>query len=147
MQPVQLEEAISRILVHEQRFDPGAYFLVRDALDFTVERLAEQNQGESRHVSGAELVIGFRDYLLQEYGPMAGTICRDWGILESRHIGEIVFHFINENVFGKQDSDSIDDFTNVINLDEAFSKPFAPDPSADSTPPVAKRAEKKTPSK
>lgn len=126
MQPVQLEEAISRILVHEQRFDPGAYFLVRDALDFTVERLAARNQGESRHVSGPELVHGFRDFMLQEYGPMAGTICRDWGLTESQHIGDIVFHFIGENVFGKQDSDNLDDFANVLDFDKAFEEPFLP---------------------
>ncbi len=126
MQPIQLEEAIADILKKEDRFEPGAYFLVREALDFTVERIAKENKSEKRHVAGAELVKGFRDYALQEYGPMAATLLQDWGITKCRHIGEIVFLFIEQGVFGKQDSDSLEDFSEIYNFEEAFTAPFKP---------------------
>jgi len=124
MQHNQFEHAVSAILEKEKRFQPGAYFMVREALDFTVERLSRETNGEKRHVTGRELLNGFRDYVLQEYGPMGATLLDDWGITKCRHVGEIVFMFIENGVFGKQDSDSLDDFEEFYSFKEAFSEPF-----------------------
>lgn len=124
MQSNSFEQAVASILEKEKRFQPGAYFLVREVLDFTVDRLAKQGQGESRHVSGRELLEGFRDYLIQEYGPMSATLLEDWGLSKCRHVGEIVFLFIENGVFGKQDSDTLDDFDEIYTFEDAFTKPF-----------------------
>ena len=124
MQPIQLESAIATITKSDHRFDAGAFFLVREALDFTVERLAAESSGEKRHVTGPELLNGFRDYTLQEYGPMAATLLEQWGMKSCRDIGEIVFLFIEHGVFGKQDSDSIDDFREIYQFEDVFVKPF-----------------------
>ncbi|MGC6466482.1 MAG: Minf_1886 family protein [Akkermansiaceae bacterium] len=124
MQPIQLESAVAAITKSDDRFEPGAFFLVREALDFTVERLANESSGEKRHVTGPELLTGFRDYALQEYGPMAATLLEDWGIKTCRNIGEIVFLFIDHGVFGKQDSDSLDDFAEIYDFEDVFVKPF-----------------------
>lgn len=118
------EHAVATILEKEKRFQPGAYFLVREVLDFTVERLSKESQGEKRHVSGRELLEGFRDYLIREYGPMSATLLEDWGITRCRHVGEIVFLFIENGVFGKQDSDTLDDFEEIYTFEDAFTKPF-----------------------
>jgi uncharacterized repeat protein (TIGR04138 family) len=124
MQHNQFEHAVSAILENEKRFQPGAYFMVREALDFTVDRLSRETNGEKRHVTGRELLNGFRDYVLQEYGPMGATLLDDWGITKCRHVGEIVFMFIENGVFGKQDSDSLDDFEEFYSFKDAFSGPF-----------------------
>ena len=124
MQSNQFEHAVASILEKEKRFQPGAYFLVREALDFTVDRLSRETNGEKRHVSGKELLQGFRDYVLQEYGPMSATLLRDWKIQKCRHVGEIVFLFIENGIFGKQDSDTLDDFDEIYSFEEAFSAPF-----------------------
>jgi uncharacterized repeat protein (TIGR04138 family) len=124
MQPIQLESAVATIIKSDPRFQPGAYFLVREALDFTVDRLARESQGEKRHVTGRELLTGFRDYAVNEYGPMAWTLLEDWGIKSCRNVGEIVFLFIENGVFGKQDSDSLDDFSEIYTFEEAFVAPF-----------------------
>ena len=124
MQQNPFEFAVAEILETEKRFQPGAYFLVREVLDFTVERLAKKTGGETRHVSGNELLEGFRDYLLQEYGPMSATLLADWGITQCRDVGEIVFLFIEHGIFGKQDSDTLDDFNEIFTFEEAFIAPF-----------------------
>lgn len=130
MQAMQLEQAISRIIEREgeKAFSPGAYHLVREALDFTVARLAEQNEGESRHVSGTELLHGFRDFCLKEYGPMSATLLFDYGVQESVDVGKIVFQLIEEGVFGKQDSDTLEDFRGIYDFPETFTRPFQPEP-------------------
>lgn len=124
MQHNQFEHAVSSIIEKERRFQPGAYFLVREVLDFTVDRLAKESSNEKRHVSGQELLLGFRDYVLQEYGPMGATILEDWGIRKCRHVGEIVFIFIENGVFGKQDSDKLADFGEAFDFEDAFKRPF-----------------------
>ena len=126
MQAAQFEHAIDNIVARDRRFDPQAYLFLKDALDFTLKRAAEGNGGAARHVTGQELVEGFRDLALQEFGPMASTLMEVWGIRSSRHIGEMVFHLIDEQMFGRQDSDSLDDFDGVIDFDDAFVAPFQP---------------------
>lgn len=126
MQPAKFEHAIENILGRDARFDPHAYLFLKDALDFTLKRAAEGNGGIARHVSGPELVAGFRDLALQEFGPMASTLMQEWGLGETRHIGEMVFHLIDEQVFGKQDSDRIEDFEDIFDFRRAFEDPFTP---------------------
>jgi len=57
---------------------------------------------------------------------MSATLLEDWGLKECRDVGEIVFLFIEQGVFGKQDSDSLDDFNGDFTFEEAFSAPFKP---------------------
>ena len=116
MQPIQLEQAISEIIQKETRFEPGAYFLVREALDFTVDRLAVEDGGEKRHVTGPELLEGFREFTLKEYGPMSATLLDDWAFKKCEDVGRIVFLFIENGVFGKQDSDTIEDFLKHLRI-------------------------------
>lgn len=126
MQAAQFEHAIEKIHRRDPRFDPHAYLFLKDALDFTLKRAAEGNQGQPRHVSGHELLEGFRDLALQEFGPMAGTLMTEWGLRESGHVGEMVFLLIDQGVFGKQDSDTLEDFQDVFDFQEAFVEPYLP---------------------
>lgn len=126
MQAAQFEHAIENILRRDRRFDAHAYLFLKDALDFTLKRASELNDGQPRHVSGPELLLGFRDLALQEFGPMSSTLMSEWGLGTSRHIGEMVFQLIDEQMFGRQDSDSIEDFENVFDFEDAFVTPFRP---------------------
>jgi len=130
MKALQFEQAVEAILQREKRYDPLAYLFLKEALDFTLKRAADANGGEARHVTGAELCHGFRDLAVQEFGPMAGTLMIEWGLRESGDIGEMVFHLIDEQMFGKQDSDSKEDFVGAYDFHEAFVKPFQPKRSA-----------------
>lgn len=126
MQAAQFEHAVENIVRRDSRFDPLAYMFLKDALDFTLKRAAEQNKGQARHVSGKELLIGFRDLALQEFGPMASTLMSEWGLSCTRDIGEMVFLLIEEQMFGKQDTDTLDDFVDVFDFQEAFVTPYTP---------------------
>jgi len=125
MQAMQFEQSIVTILKRDKRFDPSAYFFLKDALDFTLKRLGDGN-GESRHVSGPELLAGFRDHALEQYGPMASTLMNEWGLRKCQDVGDMVFYLIEEQVFGKQDSDKKEDFSEVFDFQEALSAPFVP---------------------
>lgn len=126
MQAAQFEHAIENILRRDNRFDPHAYLFLKEALDFTLKRAAEDNAGQPRHVSGRELLDGFRDLALQEFGPMAHTLMTEWGLETTRNVGEMVFHLIDEQMFGKQDSDTLEDFEDLYDFEQAFARPFIP---------------------
>jgi uncharacterized repeat protein (TIGR04138 family) len=126
MQAAQFEHAVENILRRDSRFDPHAFLFLKDSLDFTLKRAAEENRGKARHVSGRELVSGFRDLALQEFGPMASTLMAEWGLTETRQIGEMVFMLIEEQMFGKQESDTLEDFVDVFDFHEAFVLPYTP---------------------
>ncbi|HSP44174.1 MAG TPA: Minf_1886 family protein [Luteolibacter sp.] len=126
MHAMQFEQSVYQILQREKRFDAQAYFFLKDALDFTLKRIAEKNAGRARHVTGQELLEGFRDLALEQFGPMASTLMHEWGLRECQNVGDMVFHLIEEQVFGKQESDQREDFTGNFDLVEALVTPFLP---------------------
>ena len=125
MQPVQFHQAVEAIVQRDKRFDPAAYLFLKDALDFTVRRVVEEG-GEPRHVTGQELLAGFRDHALEQFGPMAATLLREWGVQACSDVGDMVFLLIDHGVFGKQESDTKEDFAGVYDFEEAFVAPFLP---------------------
>ncbi|NNM30881.1 MAG: hypothetical protein HKO57_15280, partial [Akkermansiaceae bacterium] len=125
MNALRFDAAVDNILSRDKRFEAAAYFFLKDALDYTLKRTKEES-GEERHVSGEELLLGFRDCSLEEFGPMAGTLLREWGVRSCSDIGDMVFHLIEEGMFGKQDSDTKEDFRDLFDFDDTFLKPFTP---------------------
>ena len=126
MQAKQFEQSVVAILKRDKRFEPHAYFFLKDALDFTLKRVAESNGGQARHVSGPELLAGFRDFALEQFGPMASTLLSEWGVRQCQDVGDMVFQLIEEQIFGKQDSDRREDFSEIFDFEEALVKPFLP---------------------
>ncbi len=57
---------------------------------------------------------------------MVITVFDSWGIRSCEDVGHMVFNLIGAGVFGKTEQDSIEDFKNVYDFEEAFVKPFAP---------------------
>ena len=126
MQPIHFEESVESILKREKRYDAQAYLFLKDSLDFTLKRFSESDRAKNRHVSGKELLEGFRDHALEQFGPMAGTLMDEWGVKECRDVGNMVFQMIEEQVFGKQDSDKPEDFDEVFDFRKSMREPFLP---------------------
>jgi len=118
-------EAVEKICKQDDRFHPDAYDFLREALDYTVNAV-ENREKESRHVNGAELMFGFRDFTLKEFGPMSKPLLKEWGITKTRDVGDMVFNLIGVDMFSKEEGDSPSDFNNIYTFKEAFEKPFLP---------------------
>ena len=99
------EDAVSRIVRKDPRFAERAYSFLKD-------------------VSGQELLEGFRDYALAQFGPMASTVMKEWGLRNGKNVGEMVFLLIEEDVFSKQPEDSLDDFKGFMSFRKAFEEPY-----------------------
>ena len=126
MQKIGFSEALDSIVAADPRYQRDAYVFLRDALDFTTKQQKKIKGTTVRHVAGPELLEGVRQYALKEFGPMVITVFDNWGIHSCEHIGHMVFNLIGAGIFGKTEEDSIEDFKNVYDFQEAFVKPFAP---------------------
>ncbi len=128
MQKIGFAEALDAILTQDPRYDREAYGFLRDALDFTIKQQKKNKEEPSRHVTPAQLLEGVRLFALKEFGPMVTTVFDYWGVRSCKDIGEIVFNLISSGVFGKTESDSIEEFKNGYSFREAFIEPFLPAP-------------------
>jgi len=130
MQKIGFAEALDSIVANDPRYHRDAYVFLRDALDYTTKQQKKTKGASVRHVAGPELLEGVRQYALKEFGPMVVTVLSYWGIRSCEDVGHMVFNLIGAGIFGKTEEDSIDDFKNVFDFQEAFVKPFAPEKSA-----------------
>jgi len=134
MAKVEFEEAVEAILEQDQRYHRDAYFFLREVLDYTVKSLSRDAAlGMQQHVSGQELLNGFRLYALDQFGPMVPTVLDDWGIGETGDVGTIVFNLIEQGAFGQSDQDTPEDFQDVYSFYDAFVVPFLPSDSRPQT--------------
>ena len=117
---------VQSICREDRRYDPEAYLFVREALTYTVKRLEKMPHGNRRHVSGQELSAGFRDYALEQFGPITFDVLHAWGIHRTEDIGTIVFHLVHAGELGKTQEDKPEDFTNGYDFHETFKVPFLP---------------------
>ena len=132
MQKIGFAEALDSIVASDARYHREAYVFLRDALDFTTKQQQKMKGAALRHVAGPELLEGVRQYALKEFGPMTLSVFSYWGIHRCEDIGQMVFNLIAAGIFGKTDEDSMDDFKAVYDFQDAFVKPFQPQPLAPS---------------
>lgn len=109
------DEILDQLQARNPRFHPKAYFFVLAALHSVLRSL-----DGPRHISGEELVQGVRELALERFGPMAGTVLAHWGIHATEDVGGVVFALVEQGVLVKQEEDSLDDFADVFDFEEAF---------------------------
>lgn len=137
MKKVLFQEAVEQLAQRDPRYHEQAYYFLREGLDFSIKLLQKPAAGPARHVSGTELLEGLRQFALQEYGPLARTVLKHWGITRCEDFGELVFNLVEAGVLGKTDQDKREDFAGGFDFTTAFLKPFLPR-SAEPTPPPSK---------
>ena len=110
----------------DPRYAYEAYEFVFAALAHTQKLLGREpdDPADAHHVTGPELLNGVRDLALREFGLMARTVFRMWGVNATADFGEIVFNLIDANLMSKTDRDDRADFAGVYDLDEALVQGF-----------------------
>jgi uncharacterized repeat protein (TIGR04138 family) len=117
---------IDDVVRRDPRYAYEAYEFLFAALQHTQEILdrvppTNASPEENYHVSGPELLEGVSDLALREFGLMARTVFRMWGIDTTADVGELVFNLIEAGLMSKTSDDERMDFVDVFDLDEALS--------------------------
>ena len=67
-----------------------------------------------------------RVHALELFGPLAGQVWRSWGIQTTLDWGHIVFLLVEARLLNRQDSDSLEDFADAFDFDQAFREGYRP---------------------
>lgn len=127
---MDFDEAIRLCCEKDKRYSLQSYQIVRLALDAAQKQIhGEEKKGKqkaNRHVTGPQLLEGFRLHVLDTYGPLTYTLLHNWGIKKTVDVGHIVFNIIETGLFGRSAEDRIEDFEDIYDFKDAFLKPFEP---------------------
>jgi uncharacterized repeat protein (TIGR04138 family) len=118
---------LENLLRRDPRYPIEAYEFVFNALKHSQQLLGRgkaAGRDEEAHVTGPQLLLGVRDLARREFGLMARSVFRMWGIQRTDDFGEIVFNLIDAGLMSKTDSDDRRDFHEVYDLDEALTRDY-----------------------
>ncbi|MBV8140579.1 MAG: hypothetical protein JOZ60_00870 [Verrucomicrobia bacterium] len=119
-------EVVEQIIQRDPRYGKEAYIFLKEALEFTIKQKKRGKTEAGSHVNAGELLDGFRQLALKEFGPMVMTVLEYWGVRASSDVGQMVFNLIESGVFGKTESDLVEDFDHALDFQSAFAAPFEP---------------------
>ena len=122
MNELTVEDLLEEITKCDSRYSIEAYSFIREALDYTVNKL-----NKPRHVSANELLEGIREFALQEFGPLSKRVLFEWGIHSCEDIGNIVFNLVDIGLLGKTKEDRLESFQEGYDFHEALETPFLPE--------------------
>ncbi len=141
----------SELLRRDKRYKFEAYLFVFDALRYGQERMGlgqaaheeddltekeleveieffDQSTEESlleedeRHVTGQQLCQAIQRFAIEQYGLLARSVFKHWGIQSTGDFGEIVFNLIDIGQMRKTEHDRREDFDDVYDFEKAFSR-------------------------
>lgn len=104
--------AVDALRERDGRYRREAYAFVLGALGATVQALPHERQADPahRHLSGDELVDGAIELARREFGLLAPTVFREWGLATGEDIGVIVFQLVELGILSARPEDTMDDF-------------------------------------
>ncbi len=114
-------ERVRALARAEGKYHVEAYLFVFQALEFTLKRI-----GERRHVKGAELLEGIRDFAVMNFGAMGKTVFEEWGVKDSKDFGRIVFALVETELMSKTEGDRIEDFEGGFDFERTFWADYVP---------------------
>lgn len=105
-------DLIDALRERDPRYRREAYLFVMQALDQVVSRLPQR-----RHISGQELLAGVTALARDQFGPLAYTVLREWGLAASLDVGHVVFHLVEAGLLGREPTDRLEDFEGGLELE------------------------------
>ncbi len=130
-----MKDPLRNLALRDGRYAPEAFQFLYESLEHAVKLAGrEEAEGSDRHVSGQELLAGMREKALELFGPLAGSVWTRWGVRETIDWGRIVFLLVEAKLLNRQESDSIEDFRDGFEFEEAFVKSYRPKLPAELSP-------------
>ncbi|HYM80118.1 MAG TPA: Minf_1886 family protein [Candidatus Limnocylindria bacterium] len=104
--------SVDAIRATNPAFRREAYGFVMAVLSVTVQELPAErvHDPERRHLSGRELLEGILRVAREEFGQMAPTVFREWGVGRGEDWGAIVFQLVEAGQLSARPEDRLEDF-------------------------------------
>ena len=122
-----MKDVLYDVCKADGRYSVEAFHFLYQGLEKAAEMVGrDASSGEQRHVSGQELLGGLRACAAQMFGPLAAQVWRSWGVTDTLDWGRIVFLLVEANLLNSQESDSVEDFGEGFDFEEAFVVGYKP---------------------
>lgn len=122
------DDPLRQIWKQDGRYAFEAYQFLFESLDQAVHITGrEDEETPKRHVSGQELLEGMRQHAMRLFGPLAGRVWQTWGVKSTMDWGRIVFSLVEAELLNRQETDSIDDFKDGYDYQQAFVDSYEPE--------------------
>jgi uncharacterized repeat protein (TIGR04138 family) len=122
-----IDTKLMEVAAKDPRYAYEAYEFIFKGLDHAQAMLgrgvaakAPDEGNQPAHVKSSELLDGIRALALQEFGLMARTVFRQWGVRSTEDFGRIVFILVDAGLITKTDDETLADFRDVFDFDEAL---------------------------
>lgn len=112
---VDLIRTVESLAGRKGIFRADAYFFVLQAL-----KTAMASEEGPRNLSGDDILDQVRKLGQDRYGPMTGDVFNSWGVRSTLDFGRIVFHLVEADLLRKRDNDSLADFLEKFDFQDAF---------------------------
>jgi uncharacterized repeat protein (TIGR04138 family) len=83
---------------------------------------SDEGEPSQRHVTGKQMCQGLCDEAVHRWGMLAQTVLARWNIHETLDFGNMVYLLIRHGFMKKTDEDSLEDFRDVFDFDQALSQ-------------------------
>jgi len=103
--------------------DPG---ICPEGYEFLIRALAYTQISLRRdgHVSGRELLGGFRELALHEFGPLARTVLEYWGVRSTGDVGAMVRYLVESGQWSRRREDQWDEFQDGFDFQRVFDEEY-----------------------
>ncbi len=111
-------DAVDALRERDTGYAREAYAFVVAALNHTVRALPEERlrDAERRHLGGRELLEGIVAFAHAEFGLLAPTVFREWGVTSGEDVGRIVFQLVDCRQLSARPEDTMQDFVGMPDL-------------------------------
>lgn len=121
--PDEPQKSMEEVIAEDGRYPLEAYGFLHDGLRQAVQQVHGEEDAVApgqRHVTGRQLCLALRDLALERWGMLARTVLERWNVHASIDFGNMVYLMIRNGFMRKTAEDSVEDFRDVFDFDEAF---------------------------
>ena len=113
---------MEELILADGRYPPEAFGFLHEALAGVVREIhgPAVGPGAQRHVRGRQLCESLRELAINRWGQLARAVLTKWNIRETMDFGNMVFLLVEAGFMKATEQDSIEDFRDVYDFDEAF---------------------------
>ena len=120
----KFHDQVAALAVADARYAVAAYVFVREAVTYTAKHLQPESGGQRQHITGGQLLEGFRLLALERLGCLTMEVLEDWGLRHTEDVGAIVFSLVRNGLLGANENDSPSDFAGIYDFEKTFGSPF-----------------------
>ncbi len=112
---LRLPDSVEKYLETHKEYEPWAYAFIYGSLSHAAS-LYKLPRNKEAHITAAQLCEAICSLAIQEFGLIAQTVMKQWGIKTTKDLGAVVYVLVQCEMMRQSENDKQEDFVDVFNL-------------------------------